>query len=98
MFQVGQKVECVDDQPHPCSPYPITEITKGGIYIVSWCGSVEFDVGVTFVWLPGVRLQGIHRMHDWAWYALRFRPVVERKTDISVFQRMLTPNDEKVGA
>lgn len=30
------------------------------------------------------------------WWAEAFRPIVERKTDISIFTKMLKPSDEKV--
>lgn len=98
MFQVGQKVICVDDAQIIPSSNPIDQIPLecGSIYTVRWIGPQYFS-GLDKIVLS-VRLEETLRPFDYPFGADRFRPVVERKTDISVFTRMLTPHDEKVGA
>lgn len=89
-FHVGQKVVCVDGKPY-------SELTKGG-----WCphtGGV-YTIRSIFLWdeKPFLRLDEYHDTGrpngpwgEGGWNALRFRPVVQRKTDISVFKDMLIP-------
>jgi hypothetical protein len=100
MFTVGQKVVCVN--AGNLFPYyadsPI-ELVEGKIYTVRWVGPSPhpFNRGV-----PSVRLNEIIRRDepltpqrsDMPWQADRFRPVVERKTDISVFAEMLNKVSE----
>lgn len=77
MFKVGQKVVCVDASPDPFGR--ALQVKKGQVYTVSavLCGGI----GITLVEISCTDAHG--------WWASRFRPVVERKTDISVFQAML---------
>lgn len=80
-FHVGQKVVCVDDEGYE------HQIRKGKVYCV-------VDVS---------RLPQFLRVDHWVndapggngWAARRFRPVAERKTDISIFTEMLTPSDAR---
>lgn len=44
---------------------------------------------------PSPYIGGIYEI---GFAAERFRPVVERKTDISIFKAMLNPSDERVSA
>lgn len=95
-FRVGQKVVCVDASIPDASQLSVPIIKKNGlvegsIYTIA-------QVGVTHPFdprkLPCVFVDEIClRMPLWAH---RFRPVVERKTDISVFTAMLTGS--KIGA
>lgn len=87
-FYVGQKVECIDARPNRYGL--ILSIKKGAIYtvsnvMISWSGEgidlLECPVPVTPRNLPG-------------YYAWRFRAVVERKTDISIFTDMLLPTHQ----
>lgn len=41
MFYVGQKVVCVDAAPTRSDGF--TELVKGSIYTVRWCGSASFE-------------------------------------------------------
>lgn len=90
MFRVGQKVVCVDDNPNGDSGvFP----KEGSIYTVSWCS--EWYNPISSRALICVRLAEINRPKSrlgfvFPYRATRFRPVVERETDISVFQKMLT--------
>jgi hypothetical protein len=86
-FRVGQKVVCVNDS---MSAYGVTSpLKKGSVYTVSdvmfgtsWRGP---DTGLILVGVPCVA-QFVR-----GYSASRFRPVVERKTDISIFKAMLNP-------
>lgn len=86
-FRVGQPVECVEG----CSN-PTWYLEKGKIYIVS-------DVGL-FCDRLHVDLEGFppSPLGPLAFRASRFRPIVERKTDISIFTAMLTPSKRSVDA
>lgn len=100
MFHVGQKVVCVDASankkylpPGYCISDPdLDGLAKGRIYIIR---------GIIFIRrVPCVFLEEIIREVEPAfgfeapYSAARFRPIVERKTDISIFTKMLKP--EKV--
>lgn len=103
-FRVGQKVVCVDDLTNfECGK--LAELHRGRVYTVRKVGlqDVAGDLKPA-VWLeearrdsdwiifPGHELQIV----DFGFRASRFRPVVERKTDISIFKALLTPSKEKV--
>lgn len=87
-FYVGQKVVCVDDSPssghrafHINMP-----ICRGTIYIIRW-------VGMCPEGLPGVKLEGIKRLYtlpspDSPFRSARFRPLEEKKSDISIFREI----------
>ena len=83
MFRVGQKVVCVDAEGSP-------SLVKNKIYTIShirskahshWRGQFGFWIGL-FLHETNPRFSG-------GFAPQRFRPVVERKTDISVFTEML---------
>ena len=84
MFYVGQKVVCVDDE------FVSQHISKGSVYTIY---AIDPDMGhVQLAEVePHVDAQGYH----WYFYAPRFRPVAERKTDISVFTAFLNPANHK---
>lgn len=101
-FHVGQRIECID--PKAIYFFPRGgELKRSAIYTVR-------DVGITVAGGPGVRLYeailtsgpgqiGIitgKPCVDAFYRASRFRPVVERQTDISIFTDMLIPHREKV--
>jgi hypothetical protein len=83
-FVVGQQVECVDDkwfvifndEPTP-PPMPV----KGSIYTVAAIVPGKVVIFVT------LKEMGRRRGYD----AGCFRPLQERKTDISIFLKMLNP-------
>jgi hypothetical protein len=84
-FRVGQKVVCIDNGmgAMDASPY----LQKGDVYTVT-ASRIDL-VGWPVIGLAGVRYQ---------WSAERFRPIVERKTDISIFTAMLNPSLEDVAS
>jgi hypothetical protein len=86
MFRVGQKVVCVNARNQGGDP-PFA--VKGAIYIITDIDS-DGELGLNFAEL---NMAPEHFLFAW-----RFRPIVERKTDISIFEKMLTPSDKKIGA
>jgi len=82
-FRVGQKVVCVDDSPGKGTGRAPT-FSKGEVCEVTRLEPLYECVAV------GVNGE------DWTWHPSRFRPVVERKTDISIFTQMLGPQRELV--
>ena len=84
-FRVGQKVVCIDASKRRLLGVWAADIpVKGCVYTVD--GFLEHPLG------PGLILVEIKNdidEHGGAYDARRFRPVVERKTDISVFTRLL---------
>lgn len=98
-FRVGQKVVCVDTWPRGNLRlmwdkfwHPYKSPVKGEIYTI--CGIFTDETGnlhLELIELP-------NRDDYWldGFYACGFRPLIERKTDISVFTKMLT--DTKIPA
>jgi len=94
MFRVGQKVVCVDAYSPPGTYWLDEEkITEGGIYTIKsifpdFRGKIVVSLNETFRPIIDGQLRG-YRFD-------RFRPLVERKTDISIFKKMLNKQAEKV--
>lgn len=79
MFAVGQKVVCVDASPAANPWHRQHPLALKQIYVIrSLAGPYCIDI------------DGSGR----AWQNWRFRPLVEGKTDISIFTKMLTPKRE----
>lgn len=109
-WHVGMKVVCVDGNPGfvghdrsllPGEQFPI----EGVVYTIREIGllypaSVTRNVLVRLneIVLPAMRYLQVARPYEGAFLASRFRPVQERKTDISVFTAMLNPQSEVVDA
>jgi hypothetical protein len=101
-WHVGMKVVCVDASTRNYDPprfrslgTDLSGIEEGRIYTVREI--------LDFYGMVGVRLQGIIRPLsrlglEVPYAAARFRPVQTRKTDISVFEAMLTGAKPKVPA
>lgn len=99
MFHVGQKVVCVDNGPD-CFGHakwldndaPIV----GHVYTIRRC--FLDDDNHPIVWLDEIKRGPIAR-NIWGeaigYHSIRFRPVIERKTDISVFTAMLAPTSNR---
>ena len=105
-FVVGQKVVCVDDvvwmDNGKASNSP-SGLTKGKVCTVS--GVFLRDVRDTSAFKSQVclTLVGVKASKAWVnnsggFNSLRFRPVTERKTDISIFTAMLTEQKQPVPA
>jgi hypothetical protein len=91
-FRVGQKVVCVDASGYKGLPWHDgSKLVKGSIYTVRACG-------LTLDGSPGLLLGEIKLVvttnrvlvgRDCFYWAERFRPVVERRTDISFAHEIL---------
>jgi hypothetical protein len=82
MFRVGQKVACVDASG-------CRLLDKGAVYTIleiapsGLAEMISVDCRPDYAGSTG-------------YSAARFRPIVERKTDISIFTEMLTPTPRRV--
>lgn len=97
MFRVGQRVVCVDVSACPEGSVPwkiitngLDGLTEGRVYTIRAIGGFA---GRDQVWLyeiirPLVGSIG-KKYGECGYRPSRFRPVVERKTDISVFTEIL---------
>lgn len=92
MFYVGQKVECVNDKPARAGE-TLNVLRKHRIYTIRWHG---FIAAGHFPSHYKVRLWEIFRkkrpldpLEDMPYLAHRFRPLIERKTDIAAFEALL---------
>lgn len=98
MFYVGQKVVCVDDKPNHPSYAPTgvkilpwdSVLKEGEIYTIS-----EFAEHPIYPKGLHVRLVGIVRTAGFnsPFRVSRFRPLVEKKTDISIFHKLISPSE-----
>lgn len=95
-FRVGQKVVCIEDNfQNPSYGVPQTLPKKGDVYTIrcveiGTCGDYgEEQLGLRFCELifPPTSCG-----HEFSFAARCFRPIVERKTSIEIFQRMLKPS------
>lgn len=100
MFRVGQKVVCVNDQPRLIELFPYraglpTNLQSGQIYTIT--GTTVDDSGEPGVYLAEAKssLRPFRDGRERSFWCGRFRPIVERKTDISIFTEMLTPAERK---
>lgn len=89
MFRIGQKVVCVDLSPS-CRGV-LMPFVKDRVYTVSNTIDTWEGQGVELAEVETPAVVG----HFRAWNASRFRPVVERKTDISIFKAMLNPSSRE---
>ena len=94
MFYVGQKVVCVDDGPSGFTGRANRVLTKGQIYTVSKSWEHAYR-GAPVVLLAEVDPD---KPYHECFSAARFRPVVDRKTDISIFTAMLNTKPVEVDA
>jgi hypothetical protein len=81
MFRIGQKVVCVDaSRTVMGEPVPLI---VGTVYEISYIDTSPGPVAFRLMGVDGNgRISGLFN-------AARFRPVVEKKTDISVFEEIL---------
>ena|SRR5882672_1886203 len=100
-FHVGQKVVCVNDD---CIEAGVLgPLKKGRIYTIRETGLRAWTDGAPCVRLTEIIrgplcCEGGEEECDTPYWASRFRPIVRRKTDISVFTAMLKPAKETIKA
>ncbi len=105
MFKVGERVVCVGSGYWggllSSSRAPNAPIT-GGIYTVRWAGYYDELACIRLEELVNPVYQWRSGLAECAFVVqnrngqVNFRPVVTRKTDISIFTKLLTPNKETV--
>jgi hypothetical protein len=93
MFRRGQKVVCVDAGPTDLG-LP-SGLTLNAVYTVVATEEADY-FGQCGLLLAEIRWEESN-YHKASFRASRFRPVVARKTDISVFTAMLNPSIEQIG-
>jgi hypothetical protein len=89
-FHAGDRVLCVDASPNPLRR--AMPLVRGRIYTIR-----AVDRGENGKWKSpgwGIHLEGIlvlypGRQSEWAFHPKRFRPVIERPTNIDVFKKLL---------
>jgi len=96
MFHLGQKVVCIDDKiPEPVASWDtLNGLTKGNIYTIRWIGmykstrhELHLCIRVEEIFRKPLDYYGIETPFN----ANRFKPLIEKKTDISIFTSMLPP-------
>ena len=96
-FRIDQRIVCIDDDwgLAPLCGQVQHWPKKGDVYTVRAI-IVNGSNGKVFIRLREIVNPETDKHHEAEFWAECFRPVVERKTDISVFQRLLQPNPENV--
>lgn len=100
-FQVGDRVVCINDEKKafrlPGMSYQedmgLDGLTSGVVYVIRDVFEHPVIAGAIMVRLVEITRPPVsnRRLHIEAGFHVgRFRPVVDRKTDISLFQAMLT--------
>jgi hypothetical protein len=90
-FRVGQKVVCVNDEPGYV--IKVDWLIRGRVYTIRRIDEMAGGLGLSFYELPDFQ-----KCKKSGWAANRFRPIAERKTDISIFTAMLNPSKQGVEA
>ncbi len=94
-FRVGQKVVCIDDRYDAYRAYLIgaCRVQSGDPYVKRGTIYTIREIGCVHHCAPSLLCVRVVELktddEDSPLAAARFRPVVERKTDISVFQHLL---------
>lgn len=86
MFYIGQKVVCVDDSQETGISVPLTE---GKIYEITSIRRKGDAIGIQVYGVNIERQIGRNMIYEDHFAAERFRPIIENKTDISVFTEIL---------
>lgn len=86
MFQVNQKVVCINNGPSRFGRRAMPKLRKGGIYTITECFYHQVNK-VDAVLLAEVEPNLGYSAFD----AARFKPITHRTTDISVFKKLLNP-------
>lgn len=104
-FYVGQKVVRVpvsDEVRKSTSPYLKDKATNGtpeigGVYTIRAINIWPSKTILRFQEFDYSHLIGVGLVHiEPGWNSLGFRPIVERRTDISIFTKMLGPRMKRL--
>jgi len=85
---------------HPNGIWEPDGLTKGRVYTVRAVGRDPFW-DTPGLWLNEIQRpieEGYEQFGELSFHQCRFRPIVEKKTDISIFTTMLTPKKVKADA
>lgn len=96
-FNVGQKVECIKRDRWTFFSGEIVPVFKG-IYTIRAIDVDPEGTFLRFVEIVNAPAEYDNGYGECSFWIRRFRPVVERKTDISIFTAILTPKKAKVEA
>lgn len=96
-FRVGQKVICIDGSRWPgrgagFETYP----KEGEVYTISGFGPSDKHCRIYLAEINNPPHNYISGFHPATWATIRFRPLVQKKTSIAIFQALLNPNNEEV--
>ena len=94
-FRVGQRVVCIAEGHGPILLGEVNAIV-GAIYTVRKISEYGGQIGLYLSEIINPPQHTIDGLIERGMYSERFRPIVERKTDISIFTKMLT--DKRVDA
>lgn len=86
MFEVGQKVLCVDDKRRR---FPMYGLAAGTVYTVA---SIEIHAHWT---QPGIRLVEIKIPPPDAYAIDRFRPLDDKEDSVEIFRKMARDTEKK---
>lgn len=100
MLHIGQKMVCIGGEGTPKPPgwwdewaaeWGVTRPTRGEVYTVRDIKARKkggFRIRLVEIVNPPVLMRGAPQQEPWFW-AEMFRPVVEKKTNISAFEEIL---------
>lgn len=93
-FRIGQRVACIKEGDW-MDALDVPNRPKGGsIYTIR--EKASDGIGLLFHEIRNPRTLHQEGLTEPAWHPHRFRPLVDRKTSIEVFQKMLNPSPQKV--
>jgi hypothetical protein len=97
MFRVGQKVVCIVHWPLDIRRPDAVYAEKDCVYTIrGFCPGTD---GQTRLYLSGIHnkpmISVANGLMEFGFNAKYFRPLVERKTSIEIFTKMLTPTGKE---
>lgn len=98
MFFIGQKVVCINDDWGPLSCLLLRTPRKDVVYQIRyirkpvWTFANAADCYLLLEEIKNLEWFGPGPDGEAAFTCDDFRPLIDRKTDISIFQQMLNPN------
>lgn len=96
-FRVGQKVVCISGPISNDGGYGDEKQPEiGRVYTIRCMETWDGILCVSLVEIINPIHSYLQAVGELVFVASRFRPVVSRKTDISIFKRMLTPSQKEL--
>jgi hypothetical protein len=100
-FRIGDRILCIDASPNRrCAILPLA---RGKIYVVRAIEITKWKSARSDWTAPGwgLHLEGLWIWHpdvgcEWPIHPNRFRPVIDRATDIEIFKKLLKPTQLKL--